>query len=400
MHARILKTILFVLLSMSCAGRLYAQQQTSQPQQTMNDVLSFLLTNQSVVTGDFVKDQAAANATRDTIARALMVDVATMPLGTSSGGFTYQFNPTLGTLQRRSSTFGPFFVERALGAGPNRFSLGLAMQYARFDTLDGNNLRNGQFVTTANQFRDESTPFDQDSLTLRLETSSVVMSARYGIGNKFDVGASVPFISLQLDGQRTNIYRGTSYVQAIASASRRGIGDVGVQAKYQALGNAGSGFAVAADVRLPTGRTEDWLGAGRTAIGMLVIGSFENGPVAVHANGGYSMGGISDELRFGGAVAFAATPRVTIDGEVFGRRLLDIGRITQVAFPHPTLIGVDTYRLLPVGGSTMPILSAAGVKWNLADTWVLDAHVLLPVSTDGLTARFTPEVALERSFGK
>ncbi len=400
MHARILKTILFVLLSMSCAGRLYAQQQTSQPQQTMNDVLSFLLTNQSVVTGDFVKDQAAANATRDTIARALMVDVATMPLGTSSGGFTYQFNPTLGTLQRRSSTFGPFFVERALGAGPNRFSLGLAMQYARFDTLDGNNLRNGQFVTTANQFRDESTPFDQDSLTLRLETSSVVMSARYGIGNKFDVGASVPFISLQLDGQRTNIYRGTSYVQAIASASRMGIGDVGVQAKYQALGNAGSGFAVAADVRLPTGRTEDWLGAGRTAIGMLVIGSFENGPVAVHANGGYSMGGISDELRFGGAVAFAATPRVTIDGEVFGRRLLDIGRITQVAFPHPTLIGVDTYRLLPVGGSTMPILSAAGVKWNLADTWVLDAHVLLPVSTDGLTARFTPEVALERSFGK
>jgi hypothetical protein len=133
---------------------------------------------------------------------------------------------------------------------------------------------------------------------------------------------------------------------------------------------------------------------------MLAIGSFESGPFAVHANGGYSMGGVSDEVRFGGAVAYAATPRLTIDGEVFGRRLLDIGRITQVAFPHPTLNGVDTYRLLPVGGSTMPIVSAVGVKWNIADTWVFDAHVLLPVATDGLTARITPAIAVERSFGK
>jgi hypothetical protein len=401
MHQRIPSAALLLLLVVTGAQPATAQQpQPAQAQQTMNDVLSFLLTNQSVVTGDFVKDQAAANATRDTIARALLVDVATMPLGTSSGGFTYQFNPTLGTLQRRSSTFGPYFVERALGAGANRLSLGLAMQYARFDTLDGNNLRNGQFVTTANQFRDESAPFDQDALTLRLQTSSVVMSARYGIGSRLDVGAMIPFVSLQLDGERTNTYRGQSYLQAVASATRMGFGDLGIQAKYQALGDSGSGFAVAGDVRLPTGRSEDLLGAGRAAVGMLVIGSFESGAMAVHVNGGYSMGGISDELRFGGAVALAATPRLTVDGELFGRRLLDVGRITQVAFPHPTLVGVDTYRLLPTGGSIMPVLAAAGVKWNLAETWVLDAHVLLPVSRAGLTASITPAIALERSFGK
>ncbi len=400
MHARIPTTVVLVLLGIGAAGGASAQQASQPQQQTMNDVLTFLLTNQSVVTGNFQQDRTAATATRDTIARALLVDIATMPLGSSSGGFTYEFNPTLGTLQRRSATFGPYFVERALGAGPNRLSLGLAMQYARFDTLDGNNLRNGQFATTANQFRDESAPFDQDSLTLQLETSSVVFSARYGIGNRVDIGAIVPFIELQLDGQRTNTYRGTSYVQAVASASRVGLGDVGVQAKYQALGNAGSGFALAGDVRLPTGRSEDLLGAGRAAIGFMVIGSFESGPIAVHGNGGYSMGGISDELRFGGAIALAASPRLTIDGELFGRRLLDIGRITPVAFPNPTLIGVDTYRLLPVGGTTMPVLTAAGVKWNVADTWVLDVHVLLPVSTSGLTSRITPTIAVERSFGK
>ncbi len=388
----------FALLVVAVASPAAAQQ-TSQAQ-TMNDVLSFLLTNQSVRTGDIALDQAATAATRDTISRALLIDIATMPLGSSSGGFTYQFNPALGTLERRSSTFGPFFVERALGAGPNRLTLGLAMQYSRFDTLDSNNLRDGQFVTTANQFVDEKAPFDTDSLTLRLEASTFTVSARYGVTSRLDVGALLPFVSLQLDGQRVNTYRGTSVVQAVASATRMGLGDVGVQAKYQAVGTAGSGFAVAGDVRLPTGRSEDLLGAGRAAIGFLVIGSFESGPLAVHANGGYSMGGISDELRFGGAAAFAATPQLTVGGEIFGRRLLDVGRITQVAFPNPTLLGVDTYRLLPTGGSTMPVLGAVGIKWNIATTWVLDAHVLVPVSHSGLTASLTPVVGVERAFGK
>ncbi len=390
------RTPLAWLVVATFAGPALAQQ----PQQTMNDVLSFLLTNQSVRTGDLALDQAAASATRDTISRALLVDIATMPLGSSSGGFTYQFNPSLGTLQRRSNTFGPFFVERVLGAGADRFSLGRSAQYARFDTLDGNSLRTGQFVTTSNQFRDEGAAFDTDNLTLQMQTSVLTVSTRYGITDRLDIGADVPFVSLTLDGQRVNTYRGSSFLQAVASATRRGLGDIAVQAKYQALGSGASGFAIAADVRLPTGRSEDLLGEGKTSIGTLVIGSLESGALALHVNGGYSMGGISDEIRFGAAVAVAATPHLTVDGELLGRRLLDVGRITQVAFGNPTLAGVETWRLLPVGGSTMPVLMATGVKWNVAETWVFDAHVLFPLSSSGLTARFTPTVALERTFGQ
>lgn len=377
-----------------------AQQQQPQQQQTMGDVLAFLLTNQSVQTGDFVKDRAAAQATSDTLSRALLATITTMPLASSSGGFTYQFNPVLGTLERRSSTFGPFFVERALGAGANRLALGLFAQYSRFDRLDGNDLRNNTYITTANKFRDESQPFDTDTLTLNMDMSTVGFSVRYGVANRLDVGAIIPFLSLSLDGQRVNTYRGTSVVQAVASATRMGIGDVAVQAKYQALGNAGSGLAVATDIRLPTGRSEDLLGAGRASVAMLVVGSVERGPFAVHMNGGYGFGGVSDELRFGAAAAIAASPHVTIDGEVLGRRLLDVGRITPVAFPHPTLVGVDTYRLLPEGGSSMPVFVAAGVKWNLVDEWVLDAHLLMPLASAGLTARLTPAIAIERSFGR
>lgn len=41
-----------------------------------------------------------------------------------------------------------------------------------------------------------------------------------------------------------------------------------------------------------------------------------------------------------------------------------------------------------------------GFKWNVVDTWLRHAHVLLPLSDTGLTARFTPTVAVDYSFGR
>src|SRR5215471_9840746 len=81
------------------------------PQQTVSDILSFLLTNRSVSTGDFVHDEQAAALARDTIKGFLLLDLATLPISASSGGFTYRLNPTLGTVERASDSFGPFFVE-------------------------------------------------------------------------------------------------------------------------------------------------------------------------------------------------------------------------------------------------------------------------------------------------
>jgi hypothetical protein len=78
-----------------------------------------------VQTGDFVKDRAAGEATRVTIARALLLELASLPISTSSGGFTYRFNSTLGTVERVSQTFGPFFIDRAVTTGRGQSSVGV-----------------------------------------------------------------------------------------------------------------------------------------------------------------------------------------------------------------------------------------------------------------------------------
>ena len=56
-------------------------------QQTTVDVLSFLLTNRTIITGDFDRDAQASATTRDTIATFLVQELATLPVSSSSGGW-------------------------------------------------------------------------------------------------------------------------------------------------------------------------------------------------------------------------------------------------------------------------------------------------------------------------
>ena len=371
-------------------------------QRTVRDILTFLLTNQSIPTGDFVKDAEATAATSDTISRALLTELTTLPISTSSAGFTYLFNPTLGTVERASSTFGPFFVERALTSGRNQLSFGAAFRYSEFDQLDGRDLRTGTFVTTANRFRDEAQPFDVETLELRMDTRTVTAFANYGVTDRFDIGAAVPIVSLHLAGERVNNYRGQTLPQARATATTSGVADIAITARAHLLGGRASGLAAGTEIRLPTGREEDLLGSGQLAMRLLAIASFEGTHAAAHVNGGYWFGGISREGSYSAAVTVAASSRVTLVGEFLGRWIEGLGEIGEVSAPHPRSVGVETIRLLPIDtdGRTMTAMAVAGIKWNVGDRWLVNGNVLIPVTNRGLRARMVPAIGLDYSFGQ
>ena len=383
-----------VVFALAAVASPAAAQQT----QSIGEVLSFLLTNRSIITDDFPRDEAAALATRDAIGRALQIELATLPISSSSGGFTYRFNPTLGTTERASDAFGPFFVERALTAGRGRASLGFSVRYAQFESLDGNNLRDGSFVTTANQFTDERAPFDTEALTLRLESTTMTVTGNVGVTDRFDVGVAVPIVSLRMSGERVNVFRGQSTLQARASASVVGLADIAVRAKVHVLGSGSSGLSALGEVRLPTGKEEDLLGAGSTAYRAMLIGSSEGTVFGAHFNAGYAGGGISNELDYAGGITVAAAPRLTLIGELFGRSLDALGQLQQVALPHPTINGVDTIRLVPEDASTRTAFAVAGFKWNIGSSWLLTSNVLFPLTDRGLKAKVVPAVAMDYSF--
>ena len=368
--------------------------------QSVADVLTFLVTNQSVETGSVERDRTAAQATSDTISRALRINLATLPVTTSSGGFVYRLNPELGTVERASETFGPFFVERALTAGLHQASFGLTFQHVQFSSLDGANLRDGTLVTTANQFVDERTPFDVDALALNIDADIATFYGNVGVTKRMEIGFAAPMIALRINGSRVNTYRGRQFTQASARATAVGLADLVVRTKYTVYDEDGAGVAAAVDVRLPTGHEEDLLGSGSTSVKFAAIGSLERGHTSGHANVGISVGGLARELSYGGALALAATPRVTVTGELLGRWLDSFGHIMPLAAPHPGLVGVETIRLTPDTSTLHIITLVPGVKWNVSDTWVLAANVSMPLTSGGLTSRFTPFVGLDYALGR
>ena len=371
---------------------------TVSAQDTLRDAVRFLMTNQGVPTGDIASDREAAAAADDVVARALLLNLTSAPIGTSSGGFLYRLNPELGTVERVSETFGTFLVERAVMGAQGNVSLGITGSTVGYDRLNGFGLRDGSLVTVANRFRGEAEPFNTESLTLRLRTSTMLAFASVGVDDNLEVGIVVPILRIDLDGERLNVYRGTPFVQATAAGSASGVGDVAVRAKYGLFSSRTASLAAAGEVRLPTGDETNLLGAGSMSWRVLGVASFESGPVGVHANGGIVRGGLSDETILAGALAVAVHPRTTFTTEVLRRQVSQLRPFELVSAPLPGVSGVDTLRLTASPDGTTLLTVTTGLKWNATDTVVLSGQILWALSDRGLTAPLTPTIGLEYSI--
>jgi hypothetical protein len=128
------------------------------------------------------------------------------------------------------------------------------------------------------------------------------------------------------------------------------------------------------------------------------VASFENGPVGFHVNGGIVRGGISDETLIAGALSVALHPRATLTTELMRRHVSELRAFELTGAPHPRAVGVDTFRLTAGMDASTLATAITGVKWNVTDTVVVGGHVLWPLNDRGLSARFTPTVALEYSI--
>jgi Putative MetA-pathway of phenol degradation len=367
-------------------------------QDSVTSVLSFLLTNRSIPTDDFQRDEEAAAASRDAITVLLLSELGMLPVASPASGFTYRPDQTLGTSVRSSENFGPFFLERSLTAGRRQASFGLAFRNARFDSIDGRDLSDGSLVSTAARLQGELEPFDVETVELRLEAATVTFSAHLGVTDRLEIGAALPFVRLTLDGRRIDTYRGVPSLQATAFGSASGVGDAILRAKYNVARFGASGVSAAAEIRLPTGSERNLLGSGETTIKPQLIASVERGAFGIHGDFGYTFLSASEVIDYGAAATVAASARLTIVGELIGRRVSALGRLVEATDAHPTLAGVDTIRLTSLAEPTSRLLLVAGVKWNLAATWLLGASILRPLTSSGLNAEWMPTVTFDYSF--
>jgi hypothetical protein len=370
-------------------------------QESVDSVLAFLLTPRSIDTGDAAADGQATAAAGGAIAGSLVAGTAMLPAATSAGGFAFRLDNALGGAAVRSSAaFGALFTERALTAGRGSGSLDLSFRRTAFDTFDGRDLRDGTLRVTARRIEGEADPVDVESIALRLDTNVVTLTGTYGVADRVDIAGIVPLIRLTLRGERIDTYRGQTFLLSSAEATTSGIGDIALRVKYNLLRQIGSGVAVTAQLRLPTGREEDLLGSGDTTFQPGVVGSLERGRIALDGNVGYSTGGPSGELVYGAAVTVMGTPRLMLIGEVAGRRLGSAARLVESVAPHPGLTGIETIRLSATDEPGQRVMAVGGVKWNPSGSWLLSASVLRRLTAGGLTADWVPGASIEYVIGQ
>lgn len=302
----------------------------------------------------------------------LVTLLATFPVGSSSGGFTYTFNPSLGTFSRSSESFGPLFAERALTIGRARGSLGVGFQRSTYDTFEGENLRQRDIVfhvehvdccgaTRGGVAVGDGTrlnpAFEGDiieaALALRLTTQTMVFYASYGLTDRLDFGVAVPLVSIDMDASirarierlataanpETHAFDGDNPDERTFGASARatGIGDIVVRAKYNVLRARGGGLAAAVDVRTPTGDESNLLGTGGVQTKVYGIASVAVGRLSPHINAGYTAStkgalldaALNDEWNYAVGLDLAVSPRLTLIADVLGRSIRDAGRLKE-----------------------------------------------------------------------
>lgn len=397
-----------------------------------------------------------ARQTLELLNRNIAYQLASFPLGSSSGGFTFTLDPTLGVLNRSAESFGPLFAERALTAGKGKLTLGANYEHSTWDRFEGQGLDNGDLVLTlTHQDTDNSgdtlTPFFEGDvidarLRLNLTTDTTVVFANYGVSDRFDVGVAIPFVRVKMDAviHTTIVNLATQNQVALfhqfdpaqdtgcggnrvsadalqndfcANGSASGIGDMVVRAKLGLSQGDSVSLAAGVDARLPTGKEEDLLGTGAVQIKpYLVAGFLSKKKFSPHVNVGYTWTGDSDLLgtlpnEVNWTAGFDAAPasRVTITGDVIGRSLIDAQRLSKRDREFFYRFGSDPPRpfrrtevrpeFFAEQGTMNLILGSAGLKINPAGRLLISFNALFPLSkNNGLQDDFTPVFAIDYNF--
>lgn len=348
----------------------------------------------------------------EAVASVLELQIATFPIGSSSGGFTLTF-PKSGGVNFKADGFGPLFAERASTLG-NGLAIGISSQSTRFVSYEGEGLRNGdlRIRTPLN-----GAFLDLDRFTFDLQTQTTSLTATYAADTHVDVGIVVPFIRTTLSGYSSSLVPGASARdERIVDVTGYGIGDIVLRGKWNFFG----GLAALGDLSVPTGSEERLAGTGRFRLKTQIVASSQFGAFAPHANVGYTFGGrgvrvqddgvflprierasAGDELNYTLGADVVATRDVTVFGDLIGRSFRSVVRFDEgqrlLSVPNIGVIPVESF--VARAGTLDTRLGVVGAKARLFGNGLVSAALLFPLNEGGLKPGLTPVVGLEYRFG-
>jgi hypothetical protein len=363
---------------------------------------------------------------------ALVGQLVSVPLPSPAGGFTFQFDSTLGVFRRTTESFGPILADRADTIGARHVSFGFAHQRFTYDSVEGLDLRSIPAVFTHDNAallggrEDVVTTVNSIHATVDQSTMFVTL----GVTDTMDVSLAVPIVSNHLRVVSEATIRRLGTTNPLTHFFRQANGEVGEQRLFTAVGDA-SGFgdvllrvkstvfrresnaiALGCNVRLPTGDELNLLGSGAAGLQPFAVWSGTYNKLSPHVNASYHWNGSSvlagnpatgeadhfpDQFTYAIGTELSAIPRMTIAFDLLGTYTIDAQRLQAETF-H----ALDNRSTFPnitfERASFNTVNGAVGVKIDLVDRLLLQGNLLFKVNEAGLRDKLTPLIGLEYTF--
>ncbi len=359
---------------------------------------------------------ALAENVADTAARSL-------PVISSSAGFTYRYNAATEVFERSSQTLGPLFLERPDTIGRGKFNLSVSVQYVQFDEFDGDDLGDLEapdpIVVRAVDAGGNVIGFTAEQLRYRIAIQHWVtaLGATYGITDDLDVNLLLPIIASRL---RVGV---TARQVAIAGpdgafaptvgpartgrtdGDDAGVGDILLRLKYQLAREEVLRAAAGFQMRLPSGDEDEFRGTGTFEMSpFLYASTLLWSRVEPHANLGIDVRPEDvdrSQARYGVGVDVDVTPRVNLNLAFLGRsELSDAADPEDTDFLHLTGAGVAPRPLLGLDFDRNDFFDLSfGVRAAVYGTIMVFANGIYALNDEGLrNDTIIPTFGVEGTF--
>jgi hypothetical protein len=410
--------VLVTVLAVGCSAPTTAWAQvTTQEGLTLSETIRKLTFSRLFV-------GPATRSAADVIEFGTAIEVTSVPLGTSSGGFEFKLDPATGMQVRPAKSFGPTFGHRAKTSGEGKVSVGGTFLYASYDKFGKLDLDRMRLLYAQQPNNQASAGYT----SLLITSKTLFISGLVGVTDNLDVGVHVPLVSVKVEGVSlvcsgapANLFNdpactGTGNVVASRTSGggvSSGIGDIAALVKYRFLkfGGETGGLAMLGTVRLPTGDRENLRGLGisRTLVGLIV--SWGKGKLKPHANGGFEFWSdsidvigdpvkdtvvtVKNQVEFGAGVEFEAADKLTVLLDLLGRHTLGGG---TMGFRTVEQAGSVLEYAVGLPKGNLKLTLAPGLKLNVKGKILVALNALVPVYDEGLRDRFTPVASVELNF--
>jgi len=390
-------------------------------------------------TPDFAQEAFSTNANATAreltlfLQGAITLGIATVPAPSAGSGETFRLSALGIPVRNEEKSLGPIFAERALTLGRGNFLLGASVTVLQFEKLRGISLEDLQFNVVQRDLPPTGPPLGDPAIerTYLSVTTRMAFEARVanlfmtaGVTDRLDVGILIPIVQATISGfsdaeiiigEGEDPAAGFSFGgptedpqlrerSVVPQERATGLGDISIRGKYRFTESEDAvGLAVLADIRLPTGRDEDFLGSpGAWVQGVGVVSVDAGRGLIPHANAGLAFrSGEGQRNAVIMALGFdhLTSSRLTVAAELLAQVPLGSNPLVR----EEVTIRNDLGSEISVPTSNLPTLrdnlfdGAVGAKFRL---WRLVAmgNVIVPLNEGGLRSETLWTFGVQASF--